>query len=328
MALSSTNPVNAADITIQHPDVWGRIFVDIVGEIVAGDDKAFEQSVAEKIDFPNLIIVSLSSPGGDFSSAINISEFIHNHRWSTYVPSGTVCASSCATIWLSADHRIIEGAPGVSIGFHAVYDVGTKKEVGSGNAILGSHLARWGFDDRAITCVTMTPPDQIGWLSGPAGSLCNITWEVLAPARTTPMKFWQPAQTKEAQPQSPSVETKTLRLSLLCSPRSPNSSVVQIEVGLSVAYDPNPRIIYFDAWHSTTDGHVYKRSEQYSDRRFEIPNIQNRWIWRGRRWVQDQYFNMVAQLSMNSSHYFYGEWNESTSEQLTDAVCKFRSQGE
>src|SRR6516165_3367631 len=108
------------------------------------------------------------------------------------VPSGTVCASSCATIWLSGDHRIIEGAPGVSIGFHAVYDVGTKKEVGSGNAILGSHLARWGFDDRAITCVTMTPPDQIGWLSGPAGSLCNITWEVLAPARTTPMKFWQP----------------------------------------------------------------------------------------------------------------------------------------
>jgi hypothetical protein len=352
IALSSTSPLNAADITIQHPDAWGRIVVDIVGEIVAGDDKAFEQRVAAAVHWTptsssslaaspppgletkpaavhsNLVIVSLSSPGGDFSSAINISEFIHNHRWSTYVPSGTVCASSCATIWLAGDHRIIEGAPGVHIGFHAVFDAGTNRETGAGNAILGSHLARWGFDDRAITCVTITPPDQIGWLTGPDGSLCNITWEVLAPARTTPMTFWQPAQTKEAQPQTPSVETKTLRLSLLCSPRSPNnSSVVQIEVGLSVAYDPNPRIIYFDAWHSTTDGHVYKRSEQYSDRRFEIPNIQNRWIWKGRRWVQDQYFNMV-QLSMNSRHYFYGEWNESTSEQLTDASCDIRPQRE
>jgi hypothetical protein len=323
MALSSASRVNAADITIQYSDGWGRIFVDIVGEIAAGDDKVFEQRVAEKIDLPNLIIVSLSSPGGDSRSAINIGEFIHNHGWSTYVPSGTVCASGCATIWLAGDHRLIEGAPGVHIGFHAVYDAGTKKETGTGNAILGSHLARWGFDDRAITCVTVTPPDQIGWLSGPDGSLCNITWEVLAPPRSPPMKFWQPAQTKEAQPRTPSAKT----LSLLCSPRGPHSSVVQIEVGLSVAYDPNPRIIYFDAWHSTTDGHVYKRSEQYSDRRFESPNIQNRWIWRGRRWVQDQYFNMVAQLSMNSGYYLYREWNESTNEQLTDAVCNIPKGG-
>jgi hypothetical protein len=70
----------AADIIIQHPDVWGRIFVDIVGEIVAGDDKAFERIVAEKVDLPNSIIVSLSSPGGEFLPAINIGEFIHNHR--------------------------------------------------------------------------------------------------------------------------------------------------------------------------------------------------------------------------------------------------------
>jgi hypothetical protein len=174
MALSSASRVNAADITIQYSDGWGRIFVDIVGEIAAGDDKVFEQRVAEKIDLPNLIIVSLSSPGGDSRSAINIGEFIHNHGWSTYVPSGTVCASGCATIWLAGDHRLIEGAPGVHIGFHAVYDAGTKKETGTGNAILGSHLARWGFDDRAITCVTVTPPDQIGWLSGPDGSQYHL----------------------------------------------------------------------------------------------------------------------------------------------------------
>jgi hypothetical protein len=127
IALSSTSPLNAADITIQHPDAWGRVFVDIVGEIVAGDDKAFEQRVAAAVHWTptsssslagspppsletkpaavlsNLVIVSLSSPGGEFLPAINIGEFIHNHRWSTYVPSGTVCASSCAMIcgWLA-----------------------------------------------------------------------------------------------------------------------------------------------------------------------------------------------------------------------------------
>ena len=65
---------------------------------------------------------------------------------------------------------------------------------------------------------------------------------VLAPARTAPMKFWQPAQTQQAQPQTPSVETKTLRLALLCSPRNPNTSVVLIEVGLSVAYEQIPEL--------------------------------------------------------------------------------------
>jgi hypothetical protein len=217
--LSSTDSVNAADIIIQHPDAWGRIFVDIVGEIVAGDDTAFQGKVAEKVGLPNPIIVSLSSPGGDILPAINIGDFIHNHGWSTYVPSGTICASSCAAIWLAGDHRFIEGAPGVLIGFHAVFDAGTKRETGAGNAVLGSHLARWGFDDRAITCVTITPPDQMGWLTGSDGAACNITWEILALTRTTPMKFWQPAQTQQAQPQTPSPETNAATGISLFSPK-------------------------------------------------------------------------------------------------------------
>ncbi len=78
-----------------------------------------------------------------------------------------------------------------------------------------------------------------------------------------------------------------------------------------------------------TDRHVYKRSEQYRDRHFEIPNVQeDRWIWKGRRWVKDQYFYMVGALWMDGGQYFYSEWNESAREQLTDTVCNIRSQGE
>jgi hypothetical protein len=31
---------------------------------------------------------------------------------------------------------------------------------------------------------------------------------------------------------------------------------------------------------------------------------------------------------MNGGHYFYGEWNQSTGEPLTEAVCDIRPQGE
>ena len=61
--------------------------MDIVGEIVAGDDKAFERKVAEKLvspiqsSYPYPVQAATSLP------AINIGEFIHNHGWSTYVPT-------------------------------------------------------------------------------------------------------------------------------------------------------------------------------------------------------------------------------------------------
>jgi hypothetical protein len=74
------------------------------------------------------VIVTLSGPGGVALTTMKIGELIHTNGWATFVPSGTVCASSCATIWLAGMPRTIEGAPGVIIGFHAVYDVQTQKE--------------------------------------------------------------------------------------------------------------------------------------------------------------------------------------------------------
>ena len=78
---------------------------------------------------------------------MKIGERIHTNGWGTYVLSGAVCASSCAIIWLAGVPRTIEGAPGVIIGFHAVYDIETQKESGAANAILGAAmiatLTRW-----------------------------------------------------------------------------------------------------------------------------------------------------------------------------------------
>ena len=46
LGFSLVMPARGASITVNAPDAYGRIFVDVVGEIVAGDEKAFEQRVA------------------------------------------------------------------------------------------------------------------------------------------------------------------------------------------------------------------------------------------------------------------------------------------
>ena len=56
-------PARGASITVNAPDAYGRIFVDVVGEIVAGDEKAFEQRVAILRTHNDKVIVSLSGPG-------------------------------------------------------------------------------------------------------------------------------------------------------------------------------------------------------------------------------------------------------------------------
>ena len=56
-------PAEAASITVNAPDAHGRIFVDVVGEIVAADEQAFEQKVAILHSHADKVIVTLSGPG-------------------------------------------------------------------------------------------------------------------------------------------------------------------------------------------------------------------------------------------------------------------------
>ena len=114
------------------PDASGRTFVDLVGEILPNDEKTFQQTIDGVHDIMQRnVIVTLSGPGGNAFAAMKIGEFIHTRGWATYVPSGTLCASSCGIIWLAGTPRYIEGAPGVIIGFHAIYDKDTQGESGA-----------------------------------------------------------------------------------------------------------------------------------------------------------------------------------------------------
>jgi hypothetical protein len=182
----------AASITVNAPDADGRIFVDVVGEIVAADEKAFEQKVATLHTNIGKVIVTLSGPGGEALPAMKIGQLIHEHGWATHVSSGNPCTSSCSIIWLAGTPRTIEDAPAVIIGFHAIYNKETERESGAGNAILGHYLARWGLNELGVACVTISPPSEMGWLTGPAGRECGITWEILTPARDVPLALPAP----------------------------------------------------------------------------------------------------------------------------------------
>jgi hypothetical protein len=53
----------AATITINVPDASGRTFVDVVGEILPNDDKAFQQTTSNVQNIMQRnVIVTLSTP--------------------------------------------------------------------------------------------------------------------------------------------------------------------------------------------------------------------------------------------------------------------------
>ena len=147
--------------------------------------------------------MTLSGPGGAALPAMKIGELIHENGWTTYVSSGNPCTSSCSIIWLAGTPRTIEGAPAVIIGFHAIYNKETEQESGAANAILGHHLARWGLNELGVACVTISPPNEMGWLTGLAGRECGITWEILAPARDVPFVVSPAPTPPQAQPAPP-----------------------------------------------------------------------------------------------------------------------------
>ena len=119
--------------------------------------------------------------------AIRIGELVHEYGWATHVSSGNPCTSSCSIIWLAGTPRTIDGAPAVIIGFHAIYNKDTERESGAANAVLGHYLTLWGLNEMGVACVTISPSKEMGWLTGPAGKECGITWEVLTPARDVPL---------------------------------------------------------------------------------------------------------------------------------------------
>ena len=136
--------------------------IGIEGEIKPEDVATFRSAA----DASAKAVVVLDSGGGAALAGIEIGKLIHLKHFATFVPEDTLCASSCALMWLAGNPREI--APGGAVGFHAAYisqGDGKLMTSGSGNALVGAYLDQLGFSGDVIAYVTHAPPEKMGWLS-------------------------------------------------------------------------------------------------------------------------------------------------------------------
>jgi hypothetical protein len=160
--------------------------IGLQGEIKSEDVATF-RSVASA---SGKAVIVLDSGGGAALAGIEMGKLIHLKHFATFVPEDTLCASSCALMWLAGNPRLI--APGGTVGFHAVYipqGDGTLMTSGSGNALVGAYLDQLGFSGDVIAYVTHAPPERMGWLSeGTARAIgLDVVWVGVGErARDTP----------------------------------------------------------------------------------------------------------------------------------------------
>ena len=155
--LFAANVAAAAVISVRRLPNENLHIVVLSGDIERSDAERF----SEKVSGISKAVVVLDSPGGSVLDGIAIGRSIRSKGYHTAVPDQTMCASSCALIWLGGSQRFAEDTS--LVGFHAayVYRNGKAVEVGVGNALIGSYLNELGLSDSAIIFVTNAPPEGI-----------------------------------------------------------------------------------------------------------------------------------------------------------------------
>jgi SPOR domain len=107
--------------------------------------------------------VAFDSDGGSLVAGIQIGETIRLNNFSTLVPDGKRCASSCALAWLGGTKRFM--GPASKIGFHSAYNGDTGQVTGPGNALVGAYLNKIGLPYSAVVYITSASLESMTWLS-------------------------------------------------------------------------------------------------------------------------------------------------------------------
>lgn len=131
-------------------------------------------------------LVIFDSKGGNAYAGIEIGKAIRMRNFTTWVPSGSTCASACAMAWLGGTKRLMGKA--ALVGFHSVYKVegGAAVETGYGNAMYGAYLAQLGLSDRAILYLSSAAPASMNWLTPADAENLGIRVAVYDPAPAQP----------------------------------------------------------------------------------------------------------------------------------------------
>ena len=90
---------HSATITVNAPDAYGRTFVDVIDEITANDDAAFDKKVTVLHAQADKVIVTLSGPGGVALTAMKIGELIYIKRMGDVCAKRHPCAQAVAALF-------------------------------------------------------------------------------------------------------------------------------------------------------------------------------------------------------------------------------------
>ncbi len=180
--LSALPLANAATIDVKRLDN-GLALIAIDGEFELGDVETFRAKVASLS--ASKVTVSLRSDGGRLLTGIRIGTLIREKNFTTVVPDGATCASTCALAWLGGARRLL--GQDAQVGFHAAYVLRSNvpTESGPGNAVLGAYLNQLGLSEKAILYITQAAPEYIQWMTPEDAAEHGITVALLPPLHST-----------------------------------------------------------------------------------------------------------------------------------------------
>jgi hypothetical protein len=172
----SLRAILAAVIALLSPwSIYAAIGAQIAKEAVNGVDVITLQGPIKSNDVAQFeaaanasskALVGLNSGGGSLIAGLQMGGLINRKNFATVVPPDSMCASSCALMWLAGNPRIIE--PGGVVGFHAAFfdeENGSKTISAQANALIGAFLNQLGFSADVIVHVTHAMPEQMAWLN-------------------------------------------------------------------------------------------------------------------------------------------------------------------
>lgn len=198
MAVVTTTTAQAAQVTYTPREDKGYVSID--GTIVEGDAAKLKRIISTK----EVTTVFLASNGGSLPEALEIGRVINVSSYRTVVLADTICASSCALIWLSGNPRFAQ--PRSHIGFHASYTMEGGRPIASAmaNAMVGRYLTLLNLPARAVIFATSATPENMLWMNTAKPGSEGISYEVIEPsqpATTSPRTASTPiASAKAASP--------------------------------------------------------------------------------------------------------------------------------
>jgi hypothetical protein len=160
LSLSSIRAAVCAEIAKEA--VNGVDVITLQGPIKPTDVAQFEAAA----NVGGKALVGLNSGGGSLIAGLKMGTLINRKNFATIVPPDSMCASSCALMWLAGNPRII--GPGGVVGFHAAFfdeQNGSKTISAEANALIGAYLNQLRFSADVIVHVTHATPEKMAWLN-------------------------------------------------------------------------------------------------------------------------------------------------------------------